>query len=175
MASNVKTGLFLSTTPIFDVGDLNNAQQSKELIIRLTQKINDIILSLNLCDKGYYTLTEFVNGQVFFPDPNLGATTPLQPLFRQVFRLVVDTGQLPNAGALVVPHNLKPTDRWSFTRIYGAASDTTGFNYIPLPYASLVLADNISLDVDATNVTITTGSDRTNFNMSYVVLEYIKN
>jgi hypothetical protein len=43
-----------------------------------------------------------------------------------------------------------------------------------LPYASPTDADNIELSVDVTNVSITTGSDRTGFTTTYIVLEYIK-
>ncbi|CAB4127761.1 hypothetical protein UFOVP97_27 [uncultured Caudovirales phage] len=174
MASNPRTGLFIGTTPLFDVGDLQDAEQTKELIIRLTQKINEMIIALNLKDTGYYVLNEFLNSQVFFPNPLLTDTTPQSPYFRQVYRLVVNFGALPNAGLKSVPHGLVPTALWSFTRIYGAATDPIGLNYIPLPYASPVLANNIELNVDAVNVNIITGSDRTNFTTTYVILEYIK-
>jgi hypothetical protein len=36
------------------------------------------------------------------------------------------------------------------------------------------LNENIKLDVDAVNVNITTGINRTNYNVCYIVLEYIK-
>jgi hypothetical protein len=46
--------------------------------------------------------------------------------------------------------------------------------YIPLPYASPTLVNNIQLSVDATNVTITTGIDYSAYTVTYVILEYIK-
>lgn len=173
--ANPKTGLFLGTTPLFDVGDLNNTAQARELIIRLTQKINDVINTLNLADKGYYFQQEFVNGQVFFPNPALTATSQQTPLPRQVFRKVINFGALPNAGTKSVAHGLVPTALWTFTRIYATASDTTGLTYIPIPYASPVLVNNIELNVDAVNVNITTGSNRTNYNFCFVILEWLKN
>lgn len=170
-----RTGLFLPTTPLFDVGDLNNPQQAKELIIRLTQKLNDVILALNLKTSGYFVEDQFVTGDVFFSNPALSATTPQTPIFRQVFRKVIDFGALPDTATKSVAHGLVPTALWTFTLIYATASDTTGLTYIPIPYASPVLADNIALDVDAVNVNITTGSNRTNYNICYIVLEFIKN
>ena len=62
----------------------------------------------------------------------------------------------------------------TFTRVYATASDTTGFNYIPVPYASSTAANNIELNVNGTNVNIITGSNRSNFNICYVVLEYLQ-
>ncbi len=171
-------GAFVPTTDIYDTSilysiDINSAE-FKEFLVRLRQSINNIALVLNIKDSGYYTLTEFVNGQVFFPDPTLSSTTSTAPVDRQVFRLVVNFGALPNTGTKSVAHNLTITNAFSFTRIYATASDTTGHTYIPIPYASPTDANEIELSVDATNVNITTGSNRTNFNICYVVLEYIK-
>jgi len=164
----------LGTTPLFDV-DIRDPKQAQELIIRLTQKINTIILALNEKDTGWYFLTEVINGQIYFQDPALAALTPQQSIGRQVFRLVINFGALPNAGLKSVPHGLIPTALWTFTHIYATASDTTGFGYIPIPYASSTLANNIELSVDAVNVNIRTGINRTNFNFCYVVLEFLQN
>ena len=87
--------------------------------------------------------------------------------------MVINFGALPNAGTKSVPHNIPINGSYTFTRIYGAASDTTGLNYIPLPYASPTAANNIELNLDATNVNIITGSNRSNFNITYVIVEYI--
>ena len=175
--TQLEPGAFLETLSVLDVLSLPDNQvrpELKELMIRLVNTINNMSLMTNLKDSGYYPLTEFVNGQAYFPNPALGSNTQQQPTLRQVFRLVINFGQLPNAGAKSVAHGLTVTNAFTFTRIYGAASDTTGHNYIPLPYASPTLANNTSIDVDGTNVTVTTGSNRTNFNISYIILEYIK-
>ena len=173
--SNVGPGLFLPTTPMFDVGDLENMENMRELVIRLTQFVNTIAISTNLKDSSYYVLEEFVNGQVYFPNPALTSTTPQSPTMRQVFRKVIDFGALPNAGAKIVAHGIAPDATFTFTRIYATASDPVGLTYIPIPYASTVaIANNVQLDVDAVNVTITTGINRTNYTRTFVVLEYIK-
>ena len=177
MANPITSGLFVPTTNVWDVSELYqidvNSPQFKELLVRLYQNINNIAISLNIKDSGYYVTNEFVNGQLFFPNPSLNSSTQQSAEFRQVFRLVIDFGSLPNAGAKSVPHNLTVNTGYTFTRIYATSSDTTGFNYIPIPYASASGTDNIQLDVDATDVIITTTSDRTNFNVTYVVLEYL--
>lgn len=176
--SQANPGLFVPTTNIWDVGQIYstdvNSQEFKELLVRLYQNINNIALALNLKDTGYYTIQEFLNGQVFFPNPSLSSTTAQTPTYRQVFRTTVNFGTLPNAGATSVAHNIDITSGYSFTRIYGAATNTARTSFLPLPFASTTLNQTIQLEVDATNVTITTGIDRTAYTVCYVVLEYIK-
>lgn len=171
-------GLYVPTTNIWDVGQIRdmdiNSPDFKELLVRLYQNINDISTALNIKDSAYYDTSEFVNGQMFFPNPALAGSASTIPTPRPVFRLVVNFGALPNTGTTTVPHELTFTSGCTLTRAYGAASDTSGKNYIPIPYASPVLADNIELKVDATNVTIITGSNRSAFNQCYVIVEYLK-
>lgn len=176
--SQLNPGAFIPTTNVWDVSQLYsvdvNSPEFKELLVRLYQNVNNIALLLNIKDTGYYPRAEIVNGQVFFPDPALSSTTAAAPVFRQVFRLVINFGALPNTATKSVAHGLTITAGYTFTRIYGCASDTTGGTYIPLPYASPTDASNIEVSVDATNVNVITGSDRTNFAAAYIILEYIK-
>ena len=178
MAQYGDFGSFIPTTQVWDVSEVYSTEVTspafKELLVRLYQNLNMQALSTNLKDSGYYNTSEFVNGQVFFPDPALNSSSTTTPTFRQVFRKVINFGSLPNAAAKTVAHGITVTDSFTFTRIYGAATNTTLHNYLPLPYASTVLVNNIELSADGTNVTITTGIDRTAFNVSYVVLEYLK-
>jgi len=171
-------GSFIQTTQVWDIAQLQDVDVSspefKELMVRLYQQINNIVLVLNAKDTGQYQLSEFVNGQLYFSDPALDSSTVLSPQDRQVLRKVINFGALPNTGTTAVAHGITCTIKTTFTRIYGAASDTTGKNYIPLPYASPTAANNIELKVDATNVTIITGSNRSNFNVTYVILEYLQ-
>lgn len=173
----VAPGAYVPQTDIFDVSMIYgmdiNSQEFKEFLVRLRQSINDIAMVLNMKDTGFYYLQEILNGQVYFSDPNLSSTTATLPVPRSVFRKVIDFGTLPNATNKSVAHGLTITGGFSFTRIYGAATDPSTA-YIPLPYASTTLNQNIQVDVDGTNVTITTGIDRTGFTTAYIVLEYIK-
>lgn len=185
MAGNqqTNTGSFVPLTNIWDVQRLQdvdiNSEEFKELLVRLYQNINNICMALNIKDVGYYTLSEFLNGQLFFPNPALSSTTAQTPTYRQVFRTVVNFGALPNAGTKSVPHGIAinpvtPTT-YSFTRIYGAASNGSAQNsFIPLPFASPTLNENIKLTVDNTNVNVTTAIDYSSYTICYLVLEYIK-
>lgn len=184
--SQLNPGAYLPTTNVWDINQVEavfendkiSQEELKELLIRLYQNLNFMALNVNLKDTGLFPLTEFLTGSQYFPN-NLVTNLPsTSTQFRNVFRTVVNFGALVNAGSKSVAHNIQidaaSGPAYSFTRIFAAASDTTGFNYIPIPYASPVLANNIEISVDNTNVTITTGSNRTNFNLCYVVLEYIK-
>lgn len=171
-------GAFAPTTNVWDVNQVYSVDvqspEFKELIVRLYQNLNLMSLLLNIKDSGYYNTQEFVCGQLLFPNPNLSSSSSSTPAFRQIIRQVINFGALPNAGAKSVAHNITITAATTFTRIYGAASDTTGLTYIPLPYAALVLNQNIQVDVTATQVTITTGVNRTNYNICYLVVEYVQ-
>lgn len=173
----VEPGAFVSTTNRWDVSQIfefsPDSDEFKQLIVELFQNINDIALVLNIKDSGYYVPTEFVNGQIFFPNPALSSTTSDSPVYRQVFRKVINFGTLPNAGTTSVAHGLTIDSNFTFTRIYGAATDPST-TFIPLPYSSTTLVNNIELSVDTTNVNITTGIDRTGFTITYIILEYIK-
>jgi hypothetical protein len=178
MARASAYGSFVGTTNVWDVSSLYSIDVTspafKELLVRLYQNLNLISTVLNTKDTGYYDLQEFVNGQLWFPNPALNSNSTTNPTYRQVLRKVINFGPLPNTATKSVPHNITCTKATTFTRIYGAASDTTGFNYIPLPYASPTVANNIELLANGTNVTVITGSNRSNFNICYIVLEYLQ-
>jgi hypothetical protein len=173
------SGAFIQTTNVFDVNQLQDLNVTSPEFIqflgRLLEALNNMALLLNMKDTGFYvTDREFVCGQSFFPNPSLSSQTPRNPTYRNAYRKVINFGALPATTAKSVAHGITCTANTTFTRIYAAASDTTGLNYIPISYASASGTANIELSVNSTNVTITTASDRSNFNICYVILEYLK-
>ncbi len=171
-------GAFAPTTNVWDVNQVYSTDvqspEFKELIVRLYQNLNLISTLLNLKDTGYYNTQEFVNGQLLFPNPALSSASTTTPTFRQIFRQVINFGAL-GVATKSVNHNITTTSATTFTRIYATASNTTAKTYIPIPYASSVaINQNIELSVNATQVTITNGIDRSAFNQVYVVLEYVQ-
>lgn len=175
----VGPGLFLPTTEIFDVQTVRqkdfSKEQLQEFIVRVVQAFNDSNTAVNLKDTGIYSLEEFVNGQTFFGTSLSGSQSNI---FRQVFRKVINFGSLPNVGTKSVAHGITIDDNVTFTRIYGTASDTSApREYIPLPFVDVsgtVTAGSVELHLDGTNINITTTGNGTNFNVCYVVLEYLK-
>lgn len=140
-------------------------------LVRLRQNINNLALVTNIKDSGYYLPAEFINGQLYFPntDPAITAPGAKNAVYRQVYRMVVDFGALPNTGTKSVAHNIPDINAdFTFTRMYGAATDPVGLNYLPIPNA------DITLTADATNVNITTVANLTAYTRTYIVLEYLK-
>ncbi len=170
-------GAFVGTTNVWDVSEIYNqegiSEPLKELLVRLYQNLNNMSVVLNLKDTGYYTNQEFLNGQLFFPNPTLN-DSQTTATYRQVFRTTVNFGALPNTTTKTVPHNIPVIAGYSFTRIYGASSSVTYDSFIPLPYATNAANGNIELYADPVNVVITTADDYSNYNATYIVLEYIK-
>jgi len=175
--NQAEPGAFVPLTDVFDsqrIYDLDvDSDEFKEFLVRLRQSVNDIAMVLNVKDTGYYYPVEFVNGQAYFPDPALSSTTTQNPIPRQVFRKVINFGALPNSSTKNVAHEIDITSGFIFTRIYATATDP-GTSFIPIPYLPIPVSGRITLSVDTTNVIITTNSNRTNYTICYVVLEYIK-
>jgi|ERR1700722_17694905 hypothetical protein len=178
MSSNLQnnTGLFIPTTNIYEIEDIQTRGLDKELIrnilTHLYQDMSNVAIALNLKDSAYYFDQEFMNGQLLFPNPGV---INRNYAGRQIFRTVINFGALADTGITSVEHNIEITNTTTFTRIYGCASDPIGFSYLPIPFASTTsVADNIQISVDSVYVNITTGSDQSAYTTTYVILEYVK-
>lgn len=175
MAYPDEVGQFIPTSQVWEIAQLQETDvtkpEFKELLVRLYQQVNNIALSLNVKDSARYHTGEFVNGQVFFPNPALDSTSTTTPTERQVYRKVINGPAMPAfpaPGFIDIPHGLTVTTGYTFTRIYGAISDTVNRRYAPLPNQDILVR------VDANNVRITTIADYHTYNVCYVVLEYLK-
>lgn len=155
----------------FVPNDLIIPQDFKEANLVLTDYFRLIVDALNDKDIAQYTTTPIVNGQKWFTpnDPNT---------YRFTYRKVIDFGALPNAATKSVAHGISTSSTTIWTRIYATATDpaaSTTNSAIPIPYVDPnTLANGIQLDVDATNVNITTAANYTAYTVCYVVLEYIE-
>ena len=134
---------------------------------QLTDLYKRIANSVNTRQLGFYFTQETSAGQEFFV-----ANDPQNR--RYVYRSVIDFGALPNTGTTTVAHNISFDSDYRLTHLYGASTDPVNLLYIPLPYASPTLANNIELSLDGTNVIVTTGSNRSAFTTTYIVAEYVK-
>jgi len=174
--ANQSPGLFIPTNFNFDTADIYEVDitspEFKELLVRLYQNVTSIATAINQKDTGYYILQEFINAQLFFP-LTTGSNSPAGAL-RPVYRFVVNFGALPNNTTKSVAHGLTIGSTWTFTRIYGCASDPST-KFLPIPYASASsTSNNIELNVDTTNINIITAANYSAYTTCYVVLEYIK-
>jgi len=144
-------------------------EEEKDLKIR--QYLNDIATATNTKDSGIYDAVETITGQSFLP--LFSTQTGANATYRTVFRKVIDFGALPNTTTKSVAHGITFGSTFSATKIYGASTNP-GTSWIPLPYASPTAANNIELNLDATNVNVITGSNRTAYTRTFIIVEYIK-
>lgn len=140
--------------------------ENKELKYLVTEAYSKIVSAVNTKIGGNYQPIETSTFGKFF-------IVELQQM-QDIFRITIATGTLPDNTTLLVPHNLDVDEDFTLVNIYGSATDTNNLTFIPLPYSSPVLNENISLSMDQENVIITTGSTRSNYTQSYVVIEYTK-
>lgn len=143
-------------------------QDPKLLQVVNTETYKRTANAVNTKTSGLYLPQEIASFQQYFTSGN-----PMQN--RDVYRKVVDFGALPNTAAKTVAHGITFDSNSTLTRLYAAATDPVNLLYIPIPYASPTLANNIELSLDSTNVIITTGNNRSAFTTCYVVIEWLKN
>jgi len=121
---------------------------------------------INRKDNGQYESIEIQNNQTF---PGANPQTK-----RMIFRKIVDCGALPNTATKTVAHGITNFAEIRVTRLYGAAT-FPGVAALPLPYLALAIpAFSVELYIDATNVVLVTGVDRTAYTSTYVVIEYFR-
>jgi len=143
-------------------------QNSSLLQVINTETYKRTANAVNTKVSGLYLPQEIASFKQYF--------TPSDPMQnRAVYRKVIDFGTLPNAGTKSVAHGIAFDANSSLTHLYAAATDPVALIYIPIPYASPTLANNIEIYLDAANVNIVTGSNRTAFTICYVVIEWLKN
>ncbi len=128
--------------------------------------INDLYQSIasamNSKIGGLYVPVEKSNGQQYFDSTNV------QKL-KNVYRMVVDFGALPNSTSKSVAHNISGWNtNFRLTNAYGASTDPAGLQAIPIPN------NGILLEINSTNVTVTTTSNRSAFTATTIVIEYSK-
>lgn len=140
----------------------------KDVMLRLY--LNSIASATNSKDSGLYDSQETITGQQFLP--TFSTDTGANASYREVLRKVIDFGALPASGTSIVSHGITFTSDMSVTRLYGGATEP-GTTWIPLPFASPTLNENISLSLNSTNIVITVGKNRSTFTRSFVVVEWI--
>lgn len=154
-------------------------QNQLDISIELPEDPKEMRDMLNDVYQGIASTVNTKEGALYVPIEKLTSgqyfTRGNPQINREVYRMVIDFGALPNTGTKSVPHGITVTSQFESTRIYGSATDPVRRVFLPLPYASPVLAANIEVYIDDTNVVITTGSDRTAWTLCTIVFEFVKN
>ena len=156
---------FLNTYRRFPV------QKPDEFERVLTQTYTDIANSANTKENAQYERRETVNCQQFYHDP--ATETPLNfQIKRPVYRICVETGIIPTAAVVDIPHHI--TYFTDMVNIYGTVHTDT-LDWRPLPCVGPWGTDLLSVWVDATNIHIESGQTFPNILSGRVILEYFKN
>ena len=88
---------------------------------------------------------------------------------KNVYRMTVNFGSLPNASSKSVAHNIPGwNDTFKLVQLYGAATNSVSLSGIAIPNNGILLSN------DSSNVIITTTSDYSLYSSCNVVIEYTK-
>jgi len=88
---------------------------------------------------------------------------------KNVYRITVDFGAMPNTGTKSVPHGIQGwNSNYRLVQSYGGATSPSTTDWVPLTN------DGIKLNGNDTNVTITTTSDYSSYTETSIVIEYLK-
>lgn len=165
-----------NSNPLIPENYIFPAIDTEEYDVKVRQYLNNMAIAVNSKDSGLYNNQEVLTGQQFLPTFSTQTATNIN--FRDVFRMVVDFGPLPNAATKSVPHGIVTTQDYSIVKLYGAATQpgaTTITSAIPIPYVNLAPNDGVKLDMSATDIQITTSNAAfTVYTRCFVVIEYIK-
>lgn len=137
-------------------------EDDKEFRFKVNDLYQKIASSLNSKEGGLYLPEEKTTGQQYFDTLNPQKN-------KNVYRMVVDFGALPNTTSKSVAHNIQGwNENFRLTRAYGAATDPVALQAVPIPN------DGILLLINSTNAIVTTTSDRSAFTDSTITIEYTK-
>lgn len=151
-------------------------EYNEQFRVQLIQMINDICIAINSKESGFYSDETTLTSEKVLPTYCNDLTGAVSVYHRTVRRKVIFSETLPNSSAKVIPHNIVYPNGSVGWRLWGGASILDGDKnlngFLQLPYAHPTPANCISLFSDRNNIIITTGVNRTNFNFSFVVIEY---
>ncbi len=134
----------------------------KDLRFDVNDLYQSIASSVNNKIGGLYVPQEKINSEQYYNKANTQK-------FLQVYRMVVDFGDLPNTAAKSVAHNIPGWNSlFRLTASWGGTTDPVALSSLPIPN------DGILLEINSTNVTVTTTSDLTAYTDTSIVIEYTK-
>lgn len=148
----------------------------------LVEHLRQITEGVNDSEKGFHVDVETLAGKFWTPRARASADDPI--VYRNVFRKVVDLEGLDDFSAGTPPntqtvaHGITFTENSFITALYGAATDPALSDLnagIPLPFLDVgTLANGIQLDIDGTNINLTSSADYSAYTEAWVVVEYVQ-
>lgn len=144
---------------LIKLNQISSEMKYEEFIEKFPGMLYELASAVNDKDYGLYDTIEVLTNQTRFDRDDAQLTRP-------IFRKVIELGALKNAGTTSAAHGITFSTDLEFVRIYGVANDANN-SYIPLPN------DGIYVDIDSTNVNVTTSDDKTAYTFCTVTIEYI--
>lgn len=119
---------------------------------------------LNLREIGAYFTEATSTGQSWPTSNPVQSRTTLRKLFQ--------VAALPNNTTLNVAHGIAVNGTFRLTALYGAASNPATNSYLPLPYVSNPVTDQIRLAATGTNLVIQSWADYSGYS-ALIVMEWL--
>lgn len=124
--------------------------------------IEDIVNQLNAKSGGIYPVQIVPSGKTLA----IGSST------FSVLRKALNFGALPNASTKSVAHGIPVGATFRIFNLQLSASDSTNMRYFCTQNYSLSPNGMVRLEMDATNVNVTTNADYTSYTDCFVIIEY---
>lgn len=155
-----------STFDNFIPENITIPEEIDELRTFLKSTLEEHARLINRKDTGQYDRLEVQANQTF-----PGATIQEK---RDVFRIIIDCGALPNNATKTVAHGITSFSNIIGTRVYGTATRPNS-QILPLPFVDVAEgAGNVQVYINTVDVVIATTSDRTPYTQTWVVIEYYR-
>lgn len=167
MSSN-SSQFFESFVPVYDAVP-EKWEDAREFLVEHLKKISNAV---NIREIGWLLDEELISGKQFIPGVNNNQ------VFRTVLRKVIDFGSLPNSTTKSVAHEITLGDGvnpavFTLTALWACATKPSlSYAALQIPYSSPTFNQNISLNMDAVNVNITTAIDYSSYTTCFVFAEY---
>ena len=87
-----------------------------------------------------------------------------------IYKKTISCGALPNATSKNVSHNISGIG--NIIKFEGWATDGSG--WVPLPLVATSDTYNVQVSAGSTQITLTTGQNRSNYSSSYITIYYTK-
>jgi hypothetical protein len=131
----------------------------------LVEQLKKITNGVNIREIGWLINDEIISGKQFMPASG-------QRNFRTVLRKVIPLNSI-TTGTTTTPHGITFDSNFTLISLSGAATDPVSRVAIPLGLSASA-PFQIEMYMDATNIIVKAGSDRSGYTRAYAIVEYIK-
>lgn len=139
----------------------------------VVEQLKKLANGINVREIGFFLDEELLSGKSFIPGINNALDGETSQQFRNILRKVVDCGALPNAGLKQVPHGIFIDSNFTLIDLFGAATDPVNLLSFDLGHAAAP-PNQVEIYLDATYINIVTGTNRSAYTRTYIVIEYIQ-